>query len=108
MNASPTLSADVTLCHEISLDDLPAVIGRGAESRIMVNDRWVSRQHCEINRVDGAVVVRDLGSSHGTYVNGQRIDEATLHAGDQLGVGLTSFTAKLDNHAVTLVAHAGS
>ena len=104
MNASPTLSVDLALCHEISLADLPITIGRGAESRITVTDRWVSRQHCEISQIDGVVVLRDLGSSHGTYVNGQRVDERTLHSGDRLGVGLTSFIATLDDHAVTLVA----
>jgi pSer/pThr/pTyr-binding forkhead associated (FHA) protein len=105
MNVSPALSLDLTLCHEISLADLPVTIGRGAEARITVTDRWVSRQHCEIDRIGDAVVVRDLGSSHGTYVNGQRIDEATLQSGDRLGIGLTSFIARLDDHAITLVSN---
>lgn len=108
MNASPAISVDPTLCHEISLADLPIRIGRGAEGRITVTDRWVSRQHCEISEVDGAVIVRDLRSSHGTYVNGQRIDERTLQSGDRLGIGLTSFITTIDDDAITLVASAGN
>jgi pSer/pThr/pTyr-binding forkhead associated (FHA) protein len=108
MNATPALTEGLALCHELSLSDLPVTIGRGAEAHITVADRWVSRQHCEISEIDGTVVVRDLGSSHGTHVNGQRIDETTLHSGDRLGIGLTSFIAMLDDHAVTLVASAGS
>ncbi len=37
------------------------------------------------------LVVRDLGSVHGTYVNGSRVTEAVLSAGDQLALGLTTF-----------------
>jgi len=106
MNATPTISVDLSRCHEISLAELPIIVGRGSEARVTVNDRWASRQHCEIRQVEGTIVVRDLGSSHGTYVNGENIDQRTLQSGDRLGVGLTSFITTLDDHAVTLVASA--
>jgi pSer/pThr/pTyr-binding forkhead associated (FHA) protein len=81
---------------------LPAIIGRAGDVEIPVPDRWVSRRHCCIERTDDVVVIRDLGSSHGTFVNGERVDQAVLQTGDRLGVGLTSFTARVDEQRVTL------
>jgi hypothetical protein len=78
---------------EIRLSRLPARLGRGDEVEIRVDDQWVSRQHCLIDERQGALVVRDLGSTHGTWVNEQRVQEAELHPGDRLGIGLTMLTA---------------
>ena len=52
----------------------------------------VSRRHCQLDEVGGLLVVRDLGSRYGTYVNGMRVAEARL-PDDKLTVGLTSFVA---------------
>jgi len=76
------------------LRDLPATIGRAPESSVHISDRWLSRQHCEIYRFDNAVVVRDLGSTHGTYVNGEKVTEVELRPGDRISVGLSTFVAK--------------
>lgn len=80
----------VILDSEFPLDELPLVIGRSPDATIRVADRWVSRRHCEIAERDGSLVVRDLGSSHGTLLNGQLITESTLTPGDKLTVGLTT------------------
>ena len=58
-----------------------------------MEDQWVSRRHCELNELNGILVVRDLGSKHGTYINGMRVSEAPLLPEDKLTVGLTSFVA---------------
>ena len=79
--------------RKVVLDKLPAVLGRSSSSQILVADQWVSRRHCELDEVDGVLVVRDLGSRHGTYVNGMRVSEARLLPDDKLTVGLTSFVA---------------
>ena len=76
---------------EIPLDKLPLVIGRSHEAAIRVQNRWVSRRNCEIVRIDGSLVVRDLGSKNGTLVNGQHVTEASLTPGDRLTVGMTTF-----------------
>jgi pSer/pThr/pTyr-binding forkhead associated (FHA) protein len=73
------------------LDRLPVVIGRSPDSRIQLDDSWVSRRHCEIDELDGELVIRDLGSRHGTFVNGCRVTEAALMPGDKLTVGIASF-----------------
>ncbi|MCA9269697.1 MAG: FHA domain-containing protein [Planctomycetales bacterium] len=74
----------------LSCDDLPVVIGRGDDADVFLADRWVSRRHCLLECVDGQVHVIDLESRHGTFVNDRRVWEATLHAGDVLGVGMTT------------------
>jgi pSer/pThr/pTyr-binding forkhead associated (FHA) protein len=43
------------------------------------------------------LLVRDLGSTHGTYVNGEQVREAYLHSGDHLSVGLATFRVELDD-----------
>lgn len=76
---------------EFPLDNLPLVIGRGHDCAIRVVDRWASRRNCEIVNIDGSLVVRDLGSSNGTLVNGRHITESPLTPGDRLTVGMTTF-----------------
>lgn len=73
------------------LNQLPAILGRSSGAEIRLTDRWTSRRHCEIDQVDGALMVRDIGSRHGTFVNGERVDHAHLLPGDKLTVGLMSF-----------------
>lgn len=62
-------------------------LGRHPDSEISLDDITVSRRHAEVERADAGYVVRDVGSLNGTYVNNQRVDEASLHHGDELQVG---------------------
>ena len=77
--------------REISLTEFPLRLGRGAEADVCVEDRWVSREHCEIDLVDTTLVVRDLDSKHGTFVNERLVDRAELKPGDVLNIGLSKF-----------------
>ncbi|MBI2478682.1 MAG: FHA domain-containing protein [Planctomycetia bacterium] len=63
--------------------------------QIRVSCRWASRRHCEINRVDGEFVIRDLGSRYGTIVNGQPVQQIALRPGDEIRVGLKRFVVEL-------------
>jgi pSer/pThr/pTyr-binding forkhead associated (FHA) protein len=78
---------------KLVLKKLPVVIGRGTDAEVRLPDRWASRRHCEIYEIEGAPVVRDLGSTHGTFINGHQVTESHLMPGDRLTVGLTSFQA---------------
>jgi pSer/pThr/pTyr-binding forkhead associated (FHA) protein len=80
--------------HEIDLVDLPVRIGRGPDADVQLGDRWVSREHCEIDASHDVLVVRDLGSKHGTFVNGRSVLEAELRPGDVLNIGLTRFVVE--------------
>lgn len=77
----------------IQLDHFPVVCGRGEDVDVKILDRWVSRHHCRIEQRDGLLVVTDLGSKHGTWVNHQRVLEAAILPGDELEIGLTTLTA---------------
>jgi hypothetical protein len=65
----------------------PIRIGRSPENDVTLSDSTVSRQHAEIVRDGDAWVVRDLGSSNGTKVNGAGVVEHMLADGDELRVG---------------------
>ena len=77
--------------REIRLDGFPVVLGRDPDADVRLRDAKISRRHCEINRLDGELVVRDLGSTNGTFVNGIRIDRAVLSPGDRLALGRSKF-----------------
>lgn len=67
---------------------LPTVIGRSADAALKVPGHQVSRNHCEVYEYEGELCVRDLGSTNGTLVNGQPIDDPTLLTpDDRLTVG---------------------
>ncbi len=77
--------------REIPLEKLPVLLGRGTDAGIQLLDRFASRRHCEISERDGRLFVRDLGSTNGSFVNGQHADECWLRPGDTLSVGATTF-----------------
>ncbi len=77
---------------ELHLAEFPVTLGRGANAGIRVRDRWVSRQHCELDFIDGQLVIRDLGATHGTYVNGEPVAEERVGPGDEIRIGLTTLT----------------
>ncbi|MBY0372191.1 GGDEF domain-containing protein, partial [bacterium] len=62
-------------------------LGRDAACEICIDDPHVSRVHAEFDLVDGALVIRDLGSTNGVFVNGNRIREQKLSDGDKILVG---------------------
>jgi hypothetical protein len=72
------------------VDRLPARIGRGIEAEIRLeDDPQVSRRHAELYQQDGSICLRDLGSLHGTRVNGSPASDVSLSPGDTITVGDT-------------------
>jgi pSer/pThr/pTyr-binding forkhead associated (FHA) protein len=85
------------------------VIGRGADSNTMIDDDRMSRLHCRVI-VDGDLTtVADAGSSSGTFVAGNKVDEAPLNSGDIIQVGQTQLryswgeTEQLANESATIM-----
>jgi len=64
-------------------------IGRFPESDVVVDDAGASRQHARIRRTDAGFVLTDLGSTNGTMVNGELIQEHMLEHGDRITIGET-------------------
>lgn len=63
-------------------------IGRDAKNSIVLNDKFISRQHAELVMLDnGQILLKDLNSSNGTYVNGNKVTECYLKPGDIVKCG---------------------
>jgi pSer/pThr/pTyr-binding forkhead associated (FHA) protein len=62
-------------------------IGRSSACQIVLGDDTVSRRHAELRYEDGRWILRDLGSSNGTYVNGRLVTEAEVRRGDVVHLG---------------------
>lgn len=78
--------------REIALREAAVfTVGRAAACDIVLLDPTVSRKHAELGCGKDEVAVRDLGSANGVFVNGERVGEAVLHAGDEVGFGAVVF-----------------
>ncbi|MEO1973268.1 MAG: FHA domain-containing protein [Pirellulaceae bacterium] len=74
--------------REVKVPETGLLIGRSEECHLRPKSDAVSRCHCEISVGDDVLVIRDLGSKNGTYVNGSRIESDTkISSGDQLLIG---------------------
>jgi Protein of unknown function (DUF3662)/FHA domain len=73
----------------------PIHIGRSPECELVLKDSRVSRKHARLAARDGVLVLTDLGSTNGTRVNGHRVSEVVLGAGDRILVGETVLTIEL-------------
>ena len=79
---------------EHSVDIVPGqtvVIGRAVTTDLPIYDPTVSRRHAELVHTNDGVTVRDLGSSNGTFVNGNRVTETSLSDGDAVTFGKVAF-----------------
>ena len=71
-------------------------IGRLSSSHIQIHDPSVSRMHAVIEvSPEGEINLIDLGSAHGTFVNGERINKSTIHPEDQIVFGETTVTFEI-------------
>jgi pSer/pThr/pTyr-binding forkhead associated (FHA) protein len=69
----------------ITLTKAVTVIGRQADvCDVVIDVRSISKVHCVLARTDGLVFVRDIGSTNGTRVNGQKIVRGALLPGDEI------------------------
>ena len=93
--------------ERIVIHELPVMIGSDPGSGVRLNDRRVSRLHCLLAECQGRLLVRDLNSKHGTFVNGARVKEVPLMPGDRLTVGKSNFIVSPVNGAAALPSAAG-
>ncbi|XZE22594.1 ATP-binding protein [Pirellulaceae bacterium SH449] len=73
--------------HQFQLGDVKRKIGRESQCDIHFSDTETSRNHAEVEFQEGRYLLRDLGSSNGTFVNQERITEYVLQHGDRIQIG---------------------
>src|SRR5947209_4770436 len=71
------------------------IVGRKEECDLRLDHKSVSKMHCVIVKTDGLLLLRDLGSTNGTRVNGQRVRRAALLPNDQVAVANYKFRVYL-------------
>src|SRR5687767_172460 len=81
--------------RQLMLGREPISIGRHAENKLVLNDTMASRFHCVIEKAPDGYLLRDLGASNGTYVNGRKVKSALLQPGDVVRVGTTDLVLVL-------------
>jgi diguanylate cyclase (GGDEF)-like protein len=74
--------------YKITKDE--TTIGRGSQADIQVVDEGISRRHASIKLEGDHVVIADLGSTNGTFLNGEKVGTQQLHDGDKIQVGSTT------------------
>jgi hypothetical protein len=98
VRSGPTAGARYLLDNDVT------TVGRHPEADIFFDDVTVSRRHAEITRTGTVFELVDQRSLNGTYVNGERVDRATLTDGAELRIGkfrLNFFASPLDRGLVT-------
>jgi len=80
-------TARVANGEPVAIDVDPVVIGRDAGAQIALDDPEVSAMHCELRAVNEGMLVRDLGSTNGTFAGGMRVREAIVSSPTTLTVG---------------------
>jgi hypothetical protein len=83
--------------QQIRLSKSVNTIGRSADCEVKLKAGDVSKQHCRLVVKPGRVIVEDLDSANGTFVNGEAIESAVLENGDVLGVASHAFEVRLLN-----------
>ncbi|MCA9116757.1 MAG: FHA domain-containing protein, partial [Planctomycetaceae bacterium] len=76
-----------------------AVIGRSSECNLRIASKGVSRQHCRIQLTPTGVLVRDMGSANGTWLNGERLEsgrDVAVVSGSELSLGGVRFHVKYE------------
>ncbi len=90
------LQAGVATPFPLAADE--AIIGRHPDCEIQLDSNMVSRRHARLFHADGRVLVEDLGSGNGTFVNGGRVSGPTpLRHGDRVKVGPVLFRFEAEN-----------
>jgi pSer/pThr/pTyr-binding forkhead associated (FHA) protein len=76
---------------DISVGSIPLMLGRDPSCEVWLDSPMVSRHHCCVAQFAGAVLVRDLGSTNSTRVNGRGVTVAWLAPGDVLSLAHLRF-----------------
>jgi pSer/pThr/pTyr-binding forkhead associated (FHA) protein len=82
--------------RDFNLEPGKTIIGRQEDCDLRIPLGEISRKHAMVVLDDDTVLIRDMGSANGTYVNNQRVTEQELNAGDHIVIGPVVFTVQID------------
>ena len=90
----------------VPVDDAPSIelvkdmtlVGRNEECDVRIDHKSVSKLHCVLVKTDGLILVRDLGSTNGTRVNGQRVRRAALLPNDHIAIAAYRYQVRFGEH----------
>ena len=71
-------------------------LGRGPHADFVLDAALVSRAHCRLVVANGELVVENLGSTNGTFVNDRQVERTTLKTGDRLRAGRVELTVSAE------------
>jgi DNA-binding NtrC family response regulator len=86
----------------VTVSTEPLVIGSGAGSDARLSDATISRRHLQVSLTEGGLVVRDLGSTNGSFVRGARFQELILGYGAEIQIGQTVLKYLPEEEAVDI------
>lgn len=102
MNLSLVMFKSDGARRDFAIEKTRIVIGRTNNCDLRIPLSSVSRQHCEVRVEDDKAILRDLGSSNGTYHNSVRIQEVVLRPGDEISIGSVVFFVTIDGQPENL------
>src|SRR5262249_48809759 len=102
---TPASRSDI---EEIQIEHYPFVLGRGPRNDFVLKFAFISGQHCQFILNRDEVLIQDLESYNGTFLNGRRISRpVAVRPGDEIGLGPLCFRVAGPNAQVATVADAG-
>jgi pSer/pThr/pTyr-binding forkhead associated (FHA) protein len=87
-----------SVLQKVRANGSPITIGRGPDNSIAIDNLAVSSRHAQIKSEQGRLVIEDLDSLNGTFVNNQRVKRAALKSGDVVMVGKHSIYVDESDH----------
>lgn len=101
-----TINRDTFKVDERELEQGTLSIGRNKDNAVHIDDPTISNHHANIVTVFDSTYIEDLGSTNGTFVNGQKSKTHTLHNGDIITIGQYHLLFQADNSAAIQNANA--
>jgi pSer/pThr/pTyr-binding forkhead associated (FHA) protein len=92
---------------DINLDRAMVVVGRHPSCDTRLDSLRISRHHCCMTQENGEVMVRDLGSTNGIRINGQRVEIGRIRAGDELSIAHIRYRLENGQGHEQTIAEAG-
>jgi pSer/pThr/pTyr-binding forkhead associated (FHA) protein len=86
--------------HELNVDK--TTIGRVEDNTFQIAESSVSSHHCEVLLQGSDVLIKDLNSTNGTFINGEKISESVLKPGQTLRLGQIELQLETEGHPVTV------